>query len=493
MERLDRRAARGVTLRAVLLFAASLAAAPTAAQAQDTWTDPYPGVRHLHRVTERPWDMHVVLVDLSRPELRVLGTTPDQRRSVTSEFARRSDSQIAINANFYGGSSCGMAMGDGAKWGDSYEDGCSDSVGFGRERNRARYFRSSAAGDLPDGWISEVVSGKPRVITDGNVVQDYDCGFHICALHPRTVVGLTEDRGTLILLVVDGRSGRSAGMNGGELGATMREFGAHQAVNLDGGGSTTLYIEGEGGVVNRPSGGGERSVMNHLGVRVDPEARWWAAQWQAQSDYLTLEAGQEADLWVRYTNRGRRRWTPGGDNPVRLGTDEPQDRDSPFFLEGAWIDPHRATAVDGEVAPGEDGTFSFRVRAPAQAGQYRESFNPVAEGGGWMKPTHVFWDLTVQDPPAVPGDGGEGEGEPPCPEGTRSADGECHPSQAELPDVQPGEGEAIHEPRPAEGPAPGEGEPTADADPPARPAARGGGKSGGVGCATLLSSPYWPR
>ncbi len=388
------------------LLVAVLWAVP--AVAGDRWSDPYPGIRHLHRTTGRPWDLHVVTVDLGRPELRVIATRPGDRRTVTSEFARRHGAQVAINANFYGGSSCGLAMGDGQKWNDSYEDGCRESVGFGREENRARCFSSTAVGDPPEGWITDVVSGKPRVVRDGQVVRDYDCGFHICARHPRTVVGLSEDRRTLILLVVDGRSGRSVGMNGEELGGVVRELGAHEAVNLDGGGSTTLWIEAEGGVVNRPSDGRERTVMNHLGVQVDGDRRWWAAEHVEQSGYPTLEAGGEAELWVRYRNRGRARWRPDGDHPVRLGTDGPEDRESAFFHPDDWVSPTRATAVDGVTQPGDVGRFTFRIRAPDAAGSYREAFTPVAEGGGWMRPVGMFWDVTVAEPPAPDGDAASG-------------------------------------------------------------------------------------
>ena len=390
----------------------ALALAPGPAGAADTWTDPYPGVRHLHRTTGTPWDYHVVLVDLGRPELRMIATRPGDRRTVTSDFARRHGAQLAVNANFYGGSSCGMAMGDGARWDDSYEGGCNESVGFGRAENRATYFRSQPVGDPPEGWISEVVSGKPRVVQDGQVVRNYDCGFHICARHPRTVVGLTEDRRTAILLVVDGRTGRSIGMNGEELGSVMREFGAWQAVNLDGGGSTTLWIEGEGGVVNRPSDGGERTVMNHLGVQVRRDERWWAAEYEGQSEYPTLPAGGEAELWVSYRNRGRAAWRADGDHPVRLGTDDPQDRASPLFHPEDWLDPTRATAVDAVASPGEVGTFTFLVRAPGEPGAYRESFTPVAEGGDWMRPTLMFWDVTVE-PPAPDEDAGDDAGHRP--------------------------------------------------------------------------------
>lgn len=196
---------RGVARR-VAGFAAGLAlwavvAAPGIARADDTWTEPYPGIRHLHRTTGRPWNIHAIVADLSRPELRVIATRPGDRRTITSEFARRHEAKIAINANFYGGSSCGMAMGDGQRWDDSYEDGCVDSMGFGRDENKARYFQSAAVGDPPDGWISDVVSGKRRVVTDGQIVGNVNCGgYHICARHPRTVAGLSEDRRTLIRL-----------------------------------------------------------------------------------------------------------------------------------------------------------------------------------------------------------------------------------------------------------------------------------------------------
>lgn len=87
--------------------------------------------------------------------------------------------------------------------------------------------------------------------------------------HPRTAVGKMAD-GTTLLLVVDGRFEQSAGMNLIELQQTMRWLGCVTALNLDGGGSSTMYIkdEPEHGVVNYPSDNkkydhaGERAVAN---------------------------------------------------------------------------------------------------------------------------------------------------------------------------------------------------------------------------------------
>jgi exopolysaccharide biosynthesis protein len=81
--------------------------------------------------------------------------------------------------------------------------------------------------------------------------------------HPRTAVGFSRDSSTLYLLAVDGRSQRSVGVTLDELASLMRRLGAWNAMNFDGGGSTTMVINGA--VVNVPSdSAGERAVGNAL-------------------------------------------------------------------------------------------------------------------------------------------------------------------------------------------------------------------------------------
>lgn len=113
--------------------------------------------------------------------------------------------------------------------------------------------------------IRVAVGGGPRVVVDGEPVSGND-NFSTVR-HPRTAVGFSEDGKEMILLVVDGRrAGWSVGMSLSELGEKMKELGCWQAMNLDGGGSSTMVLWHE--VKNRPSdGGGERSVANALLVR----------------------------------------------------------------------------------------------------------------------------------------------------------------------------------------------------------------------------------
>ncbi|MFN9310424.1 phosphodiester glycosidase family protein, partial [Gemmatimonas sp.] len=83
------------------------------------------------------------------------------------------------------------------------------------------------------------------------------------ARHPRSAVGLSRDGRTMWLLAVDGRSESSVGMTLVELADAMRALGAWDALNFDGGGSTSLVIDGR--LVNSPSDPtGERAVGNAL-------------------------------------------------------------------------------------------------------------------------------------------------------------------------------------------------------------------------------------
>lgn len=93
------------------------------------------------------------------------------------------------------------------------------------------------------------------------------------ARHPRTAVGVSADGRTLIILTIDGRQpAHSAGVTLPELADLMLELGAHDALNLDGGGSTSFYLRRADGtlVTNQPSDGHWRPVANHLGIWIDP-------------------------------------------------------------------------------------------------------------------------------------------------------------------------------------------------------------------------------
>jgi exopolysaccharide biosynthesis protein len=118
---------------------------------------------------------------------------------------------------------------------------------------------------LPDperdwGRTEHIVSGGPLLLWRGHRIEEPEVEsiskVFFLARHPRTAVGVRED-GTLLFVTVDGRRPEeSVGMSLPELTDLMIELGCVSAINLDGGGSTTMVIEGK--VVNRPSGSSPR-------------------------------------------------------------------------------------------------------------------------------------------------------------------------------------------------------------------------------------------
>ena len=118
------------------------------------------------------------------------------------------------------------------------------------------------------GVITECVGGGPRLVRDGAVAVNDDSEkfgrSFIADRHPRTAVGISKDRRTIYLVTVDGRQPLvSIGQNLPDLAAYMVRIGCWEAMNLDGGGSTTMVVRGE--VANSPSDRtGPRTVTNSL-------------------------------------------------------------------------------------------------------------------------------------------------------------------------------------------------------------------------------------
>jgi exopolysaccharide biosynthesis protein len=114
--------------------------------------------------------------------------------------------------------------------------------------------------------VRDALAAGPRLVVGGEVrvtlEEEGFFGSYLREPHPRTAAGRTAD-GALILMVIDGRQSESRGATLEELARLMVEAGAVDALNLDGGGSSTLAVNGT--LVNRPTGGTtERQVMSAL-------------------------------------------------------------------------------------------------------------------------------------------------------------------------------------------------------------------------------------
>jgi N-acetyl-anhydromuramyl-L-alanine amidase AmpD len=119
----------------------------------------------------------------------------------------------------------------------------------------------------------------------------------------------------------------------------------------------------------------------------------------------TIQSGALATITVALANHGTSAWDL---DATRVGTQDPTDRESAFFVDGDWIAPNRATAIDATAAPDTVGTFTFQIRGPdvAMPTVYDEAFQLVEGDATWFGPTfHVVIQVVPADP-APPMDSG---------------------------------------------------------------------------------------
>ncbi|MCA9581301.1 MAG: phosphodiester glycosidase family protein, partial [Myxococcales bacterium] len=248
------------------------------------WGEPFPGVLQYRQGSEEGivgQNINAMVVDLCASGVSVSGTAPGTPMMSVDGHGRGAGAQIAINANFFdparGVPSYGMVITNGQVWGEGVDRGNLVGFGDGRAGLQAR-----PGGQY--GWMKIAVGGHPSIVVDG-----YRADVHpdpaisggpgntlrndpLCLnRHPRSLVGFSKDNSRLIVVTVDGRGPGRAGMTCDEAAALMQSLGAHNASNLDGGGSTSMYVENQG-IVNVPSDGRPRPVANTINVHAGPPA-----------------------------------------------------------------------------------------------------------------------------------------------------------------------------------------------------------------------------
>jgi hypothetical protein len=243
--------------------------------------------RRIVRYLPRFMIVHVIQIDTKTRGLQFFVTPPDEpgaerplRARTTSGFLVESGAQLALNG---GGFSPWWANGpadyyphagdpvtpDGltAAYGEVYarapEDADPRPVMYISRRSQITFNR------IP-GRIFHALSGDRMLLEQGQPVS----GLDDQELDPRTAIGVNKNGRWVYLVVIDGRQPfYSEGATLSELADLMEDFGAYFAMNLDGGGSSTLVMQGEPGrpsVLNSPIDsylpGRERPVATHIGI-----------------------------------------------------------------------------------------------------------------------------------------------------------------------------------------------------------------------------------
>lgn len=227
---------------------------------------------------------HISFLDVKNTGRKAIFAIDAEEKELitTSEFGRRANALAAVNGNFFdvkNGGSVDFVRVDGK---------IINSNRLEKSGNRA--FHQRAAVVIENGKIAlkkwdgstdweknliekNVLLNGPLMVFNGTSEALDTIAFNRLR-HPRTCLGI-KPNGRVILLTVDGRNENSAGMNLFELTKIMRWLGCSDVINFDGGGSTTLWVNGypNNGVVNYPTDNkkwdheGQRKVANVILIK----------------------------------------------------------------------------------------------------------------------------------------------------------------------------------------------------------------------------------
>ena len=130
-----------------------------------------------------------------------------------------------------------------------------------------------------------------------------------------------------------------------------------------------------------------------------PPTQSYHAAFQSQSAWPTLAPGTSTSLTVNFTNTGTATWQKGvAGKQANLGLNGDSLTFAALGMNDGWLSANRlATTAEATVAPGQTGTFTFNVRAPASPGTYNLPLRPVIDGLTWMEDSGVFMVIVSAD------------------------------------------------------------------------------------------------
>lgn len=226
----------------------------------------------IHYIDQSPF--HVTRIDLNCPNLKLIGSEKSDSGSTVSAFAHKYQTNVAINANFYWKdyTPIGLVVSQGLRW-SKYGDVRARVIFACDKNNKCAIEAKNKITPLNPKWQLAIsgwhwfnAENGRFECAEGDKVGCVQGIFH--DKHPRTLLGLDERKNWLYLVVVEGRQLTFSGVTLDELGEFASKLGLTKAVNLDGGGSSTMVI-GNKRVNSLPIlQSAEREVANHLGIKI---------------------------------------------------------------------------------------------------------------------------------------------------------------------------------------------------------------------------------
>ncbi|MBR5139196.1 MAG: phosphodiester glycosidase family protein [Alistipes sp.] len=213
------------------------------------------------------------LIEIPRSAKRKIGVAGNQGMKKTSQQASEKGALAAINGTYYnmkvGNSTCYYKI-NRELIDNTLDSEFKNRVNGAVRENRGNIEIIEWTKDIEANYKGKrgtVLASGPIMLEDGRISDWSACSkSFIETRHPRSAIYTKKD-GTIVFITVDGRSeGNAAGVSIPELAFLIKILGGEEALNLDGGGSTTLWLKGapDNGVLNYPT---DNKIFDHTGER----------------------------------------------------------------------------------------------------------------------------------------------------------------------------------------------------------------------------------
>ena len=183
------------------------------------------------------------------------GTNVTAKTSVT---AAENNAILAVNGDYYGANNSGYVIRNGVVYRDSVrEDASNGDLAIYKDGSFKIIYEDQVSADqlVQDGVVNLLAFG-PSLVENGEISVDTNTEVgQAMSSNPRTAIGIIDEN-HYIIVVSDGRTSESKGLSLYQMAEVMKSYGVKTAYNLDGGGSSTLYFNGQ--VINKPTTGGSK-------------------------------------------------------------------------------------------------------------------------------------------------------------------------------------------------------------------------------------------
>lgn len=183
------------------------------------------------------------------------GTNVTAKTSVT---AAENNAILAVNGDYYGANSSGYVIRNGVVYRDSVrEDASNGDLAIYKDGSfKIIYEDQVSANQLVQDGVVNLLAFGPSLVENGEISVDTNIEVgQAMSSNPRTAIGIIDEN-HYIIIVSDGRTSESKGLSLYQMAEVMKSYGVKTAYNLDGGGSSTLYFNGQ--VINKPTTGGSK-------------------------------------------------------------------------------------------------------------------------------------------------------------------------------------------------------------------------------------------